>query len=203
MIGGRLRERGRFFRSFLTSPRRVGAVIPTSARAVRATLDLAPLEQARCVVEMGAGTGPYTRELLARLRPDARLLAFEIDPALARALADELRDPRLRVINDSAERVDSYLDGARADVIVSALPFTSLPAGVREDLLAAARRALAADGTMLVLQYSPFIQRRLEQVFGAVERRIVARNLPPAFLFACRPRAGERAGAGAPARGAA
>ena len=76
MSPNRLRERARFLRSFLRSPRQVGAVLPTSRWAVRAMLDLAPIEHARCVVEMGAGTGPYTREILTRLRPDARFLSL-------------------------------------------------------------------------------------------------------------------------------
>src|SRR4051794_15149386 len=104
------RQRMRFLRSFLRHPRQVGAVLPTSGRAVRAMLDLAAIEDARCVVEMGAGTGPHTREILARLSPDARFLAFEIDPALADGLQQELRDPRLHVINDSAEKLSEYLD---------------------------------------------------------------------------------------------
>lgn len=182
-----LAERRRFLRSFLATPARVGAVLPTSRRTVRATLDMAPVAEARCVVELGAGTGPYTREILARLGSHGRLLSFEIDPALAGALTRDLRDPRLTVVAESALKLESHLDGQRADVIVSALPFTSLPAGVRTQILTVARRSLADAGVMLVLQYSPFVQRELEQTFGSVERRVSALNLPPAVLFACRP----------------
>jgi phospholipid N-methyltransferase len=182
----RLHERTRFLRSFVRSPRRVGAVLPTSRRAVRATLDLVALEDARCVVEMGAGTGPYTREIVKRLHRDARLIAFEIDPELAAGLERDYRDPRLQVANDSAERMGSYLGGRRADVVVSAIPFTSLPPRERESLLRAAQANLAEDGTLLVLQYSPFIQGQLEKIFASVERRVAPLNVPPAFLFACR-----------------
>ncbi len=181
------RERIRFLRSFLRHPRQVGAVLPTSERAVRAMLDLAALEDARCVVEMGAGTGPHTREILARLGPDARFLAFEIDPVLAQGLQEDLRDPRLQVINDSAEKLETYLAGDRADVVVSAVPFTSVPEQVRDGLLRAARESLADHGTMLVLQYSPFMRRQLERAFGSVKQRVVVANVPPAFLFACQP----------------
>jgi len=149
-------------------------------------LDFVDLGDARCVVEMGAGTGPHTREILARLGPDARFLAFEIDPVLADGLRRELDDPRLEVITDSAERVERYLGGQRADVVVSALPFTSLPEQVRKGLLRAARESLAEDGTMLVLQYSPFMKPKLERAFGTVDWRFMPLNVPPAFLFACR-----------------
>jgi phospholipid N-methyltransferase len=184
-----LAEQRRFLRAFLRSPRQVGAVLPTSRHTVRAMLDAVPLERARVVVEMGAGTGSYTREILERLAPDARLLAFEIDPVLADRLAEELRDERLRVLNESAERVAEHLDGARADVIVSAIPFTTVPAQVRERLLGVARDALAEDGAMVVIQYSTFLQGELERTFASVTRGFTLRNVPPAFLFTCRGRA--------------
>jgi len=59
-------------------------------------------------------------------------------------------------------------------------------------VLHAARRALADDGVMLVLQYSPFIQPELERLFGSVRRRLSLLNVPPAVLFACRTPEGPR-----------
>jgi phospholipid N-methyltransferase len=181
-----LTERRRFLCSFLAAPTRVGAVLPTSRRTVRVTLDMAALAEARCVVELGAGTGPYTREILARLGSHGRLVSFEIDPVLATALARDLCDTRLTVVADSALNLEAHLDGRRADVIVSALPFTSLPSAMRTEILTVARRSLANAGVMLVLQYSPFIQRELERTFCSVERRVSLLNVPPAVVFACR-----------------
>jgi len=148
---------------------------------------MAPVERGRCVVELGAGTGPYTREILPRLGPDATLLAFEVDPVLAGALAGELRDPRLRVIADCAANLEAHLDGRRPEVIVSALPFTSLPGDLRREILAVARRVLADDGVMLVLQYSPFMRNDLRNAFASVHIRVSPLNVPPAVLYACRP----------------
>jgi phospholipid N-methyltransferase len=181
-----LRERARFLRSFLDGPGRVGAVLPTSERTVRATLDMAPIAQARCVVELGAGTGPYTREIVRRLGPDGRLLAFELDPALARQLAAEVTDPRVQIVADSAANLEAHLDGRRPEVIVSELPFTSLPGTVRREILEVAQRVIADHGVMLVLQYSPFIRKELERRFRSVRRRLSLFNVPPAVLFACR-----------------
>lgn len=180
-----LRERGRFLRSFLVHPRQVGAVLPTSTRAVCGMLDMADLSHARLVVELGAGTGVYTREILRRIPADSRLLAFEIDGELAGPLAWELADDRLQVIEDSAERVAEYLDGERADVVVSGLPFTSLPADVKKRVLRGVAGVLAPGGCMLVLQYSPFVRRDLSELFKDVSLRISPINVPPAFLFRC------------------
>ena len=76
----------RFFAAFVAHPRQMGAVLPTSRTAVRDMLDLADVPAADLVVELGAGTGVQTGEILARLRPGARLVAVEIDAKLSALL---------------------------------------------------------------------------------------------------------------------
>lgn len=171
----------------LRNPRTVGAVWPTSRRAVDDLLEMADLGAADVVVEFGAGTGVYTEGVLRRLGPEARFLSYEVDGALASAVARRLPDKRLEVIHASAENVVGHLEalGRRADVVVSSLPFSTLPAPVRGDVLDAAREALAPDGVFLVLQYSKTVLPELEKRFPTVRRRFSPLNIPPALLFAC------------------
>ncbi len=181
-----MRGRAMFLRSMLENPRRVGAVWPTSRRAVRDLLDMAKLPTARMAVELGVGTGVYTRGMLDRLPQQACLLAFEVDPRLAASASGRIGDPRLRVVNASASDIEAHLGGERADVIVSSLPFTTLPKGARDEILDAAHRALVPGGSLLVLQYSTKVLPELERRFPRVRRRFSPLNVPPAFLFACR-----------------
>lgn len=184
-MGKGLTHRLLFLRAFAAHPRRVGAVLPTSRWAVRDMLDMADVHSANLVVELGAGTGVYTRDILARLRPDAHLMAVERDPRLARLLAEQYQDSRLRVICDSAENVQAHLKGATSELVVSGLPFTSLGSAVRQRIFAQIVQILAPSGVALVLQYSPTIQGQLRGVFPYVQRRVSLLNVPPAFLFAC------------------
>jgi phospholipid N-methyltransferase len=183
-------DRLRFLRAFAANPRQVGAILPTSRQAVRDMLDLGDVPGARLVVELGAGTGVQTGEILVRLAPDARLVALEIDPRLAKLLGERFDDPRLQVVCDSAENLEDHLAGERADVLVCALPFTSLEPGLRRRILDSLPRALAPRGVALVIQYSPLIQSELRRLFPSVRRRISPMNVPPAFLFACSPEGG-------------
>ena len=180
-----LGDRLRFLRAFAAHPRQVGAILPTSRYAVRDMLDLGDVAGARLIVELGAGTGVQTGEILARMKPGARLVALEIDPGLARLLEERFDDPRLQVVCDSAEHLLDHLDGEQADVLVCALPFTSLEPGLRRRILDTLPKALAPRGTALVIQYSPLIQAELRRLFPSVRRRISLLNVPPAFLFAC------------------
>ncbi|SDG07732.1 Phospholipid N-methyltransferase [Blastococcus aurantiacus] len=176
----------RFFAAFVAHPRQMGAVLPTSRSAVRDMLDLADVPAADLVVELGAGTGVQTGEILARLKPDARLVAVEIDPKLSALLEKRYAgDDRLQVVTDSAEKVDAYLDGKRADVLVSAIPFTSLDGKLRQRILDALPGLLTPQGVMVMIQYSPLMMGELRRRFRSVRWRITPWNVPPAFLFAC------------------
>jgi phospholipid N-methyltransferase len=189
-------ERLLFLRSFLAHPRQMGAILPTSRRAVGDMLDMADVPSARLIVELGAGTGSHTGPILERLAPDARLLAYEIDPALAASLAQRYDDPRLEVIAGSAEDLPSRLGEERPDIVISALPFTSLPGDTGRRILEMTSRTLAPDGVFLVLQYSVFVRKKLHLLFGSIRQRWSPLNVPPAFLFACeRPRADVQASA--------
>ena len=182
-----LGRRALFALSMLRNPRTVGAVWPTSRRAVEDLLDMTDLSAAEVAVEFGAGTGVYTEGVLRRLGPEARFLSYEVDGALASAVARRLPDGRLEVIHASAENVGTRLErlGRKADVVVSSLPFSTLPAPARENLLDAAREALAPGGVFLVLQYSKTVLPELEKRFPKIRRRFSPLNVPPAFLFAC------------------
>jgi len=181
-----LSDRFRFLRAFVAHPRQVGAVLPTSRWAVRDMLDLADLGRAGLVVELGAGTGVQTGEILARLGPGARLVSLEIDPDLAKLLEERYDDPRLTVVCDSAENLAAHLGGERADVLVCVLPFTSFDAGLRRRVLDLLPAALAPAGVLLVLQYSPFIRGELRRRFASVQQTVTPWNVPPAFVYACR-----------------
>lgn len=182
---GSLADQLRFLRAFLTHPRQVGAVLPTSRWAVRDMLDLADVPGAELVVELGAGTGVTTGEVLSRMKPGARLIALEIDPKLSRMIEQRYPDPRLTVVADTAENIDEHSDGEKADVVVCALPFTSFDPKLRRRMLDLLPRVVADDGSVVVIQYSPIIQGELRKRFATVERRISPWNVPPAFLFRC------------------
>lgn len=174
-----------FARSMLRNPRQVGAVWPTSRRAVSDLLDMTDLTRAGTVLEFGVGTGVYTSGILDRLSPDARLFAFEVDETMAEIVAERLPDARLRVIKGSAERATYYLGGGNVDAVVSSLPFTTLPYPVGRNILDLVPQVLAPDGVFLVLQYSRNIRADLEARFASVERVVSPVNVPPAFLYRC------------------
>lgn len=183
-------------RAFVRRPTRTGAVVPSSRElAELMTTDMA-LDQADTVVELGAGTGVFTRLIGERVRSEALVLAFEIDPSLAQALHGTV--PGVRIVNDSAERIADHLGQAgraSADTILSGLPWAIFSRDLQEMLLRAVIDALAPGGRFATFAYIPAawfppgrrFRAMLERGFSRVETtRVVWRNVPPAFVYRCR-----------------
>ena len=177
-----------FARSFLRHPRLLGSVVPSSRFLVERLLAPVDFTRARVVVEYGPGVGPITAVLLARMRSDARLIAFEMDPALAAFLRTSLPDPRLTVVEASAEEVPAVL--ARlgvgpADYVLSGIPFSTMPATERRAIVRATRAVLHVGGQFLVYQFSRAVLADLRDTFAEVREEFEPLNLPPAQLFFC------------------
>ncbi len=152
-------------------------------------LDAADLGRRRVVAEFGPGTGVFTFEIIRRMRPDARLLVFEIDPEFAETLRRRIDDPRVVVLHASAEHLGWHLDEigeAHVDCVISGLPFTSLPRQTTEAILRATRASLAPDGVFVAYQYTPALLRLLRSYFPTVRiANFVLANLPPALVLVC------------------
>jgi phospholipid N-methyltransferase len=192
----RLADTASFFRAFATHPAQVGAVLPTSSHTVAKMLDLAgddfDWRDAKVIVELGAGTGVYTEQILRRVGPQTEVLAFERDRTLARRLADRLGPvhANLAVVAGDAAELEDRLDGRLAPLVVSALPWTSLKAEVRDRLLTMIGRNLAPGGALLTIQYSTHRERDFAEYFGRIRHVWTLRNVPPAALYDLRePRA--------------
>ena len=181
-------SRAHFLWSFLKNPRQVGSVIPSSRWLCRRLVNAADLSRCDCVVEFGPGTACLTRKILEALAPEATLFAFEINEGFCRLLERDHAHPRLVLINDSAEKVRAYLDERGfegADYIFSGLPFTTLPAPLRERILQETLSALKPGGKFIAYQYSLYLLKTLRGIFGRVRVGFEPRNIPPAFCFVC------------------
>ncbi|MBF8223954.1 class I SAM-dependent methyltransferase [Halomonas sp. 328] len=177
-----------FARNFFKHPRMLGSIIPSSPFLVRRLLDRVEWDRARVVVEYGPGVGTITREILARLPPDATLLALETNPDFVAYLGESLPDPRLQVVAGSAETIQaelSRLDLPPADYIVAGIPFSTMPGECRERILHDSREALSDEGAMLIYQFSPKVGGDLRRLFTRVEKGFEPLNILPAHLYTC------------------
>ena len=179
-----------FARNFFRHPRMLGSIIPSSRFLIRQLLQPVDWAAARVIVEYGPGVGSITAEILQRMRPDAQLIAIETNSDFVKFLRSAFPDRRLRVMEGSAESVDEILrqqGHEHVDYIISGIPFSTIPAELRERILLKTFGALAPGGSFLVYQFSTRVLPDLQRIFHYVKRRFEPLNVLPAHLFFCQP----------------
>jgi phospholipid N-methyltransferase len=175
-------------RAFLKKGTAIASFAPSSRFMARAMLRGIDFDTARCVVELGAGTGPITAELAPRLRPGTKYLAVELDPDLCGRL--QARFPHLDVVQGDALQLEKYLAErgiGQVDHVLSGLPLPSFPADLRDSVLATSARVLSPAGSFRQLTVMPLVYYKLyRRYFDDVRFRFVAANLPPGGVYVCR-----------------
>ncbi|RUL88204.1 ornithine lipid N-methyltransferase [Tautonia sociabilis] len=180
-----------FLGKFLRHGTAIASLAPSSPWLSRATVRNVDWDNARVLIELGAGTGPITRELIRRARPETKLLVLERDPDFVRVLRDRF-DPRpnLEIIEGDVRDLPAMLQDRgieRADAIISGLPVPSFPKDLQRDLFRNVGRVLEPGGsynqiTELPLVYLNFYRRFFDEVRFTFEPR----NVPPAGAYYCR-----------------
>ena len=183
-----IKESMTFLKRFASSPRRIGSVAPSSKFLTRAMLDRVDWDNAKYIAELGAGTGVFTREIVRRARPDAKILVFEIDPDLQKMIRDEHPEHEGLSLHSDAQELVKYMqdNGINAlDFVISSLPFTVLPPKMTVRILNAVVKGLKPEGHFVAYQYSSIMKHVLQKKFGHMKTRFVMFNVPPAFVYDC------------------
>ena len=176
--------RSQFFREWVRAPLRTASLIPSSqaladkmAQSVR--VDDSP------VVELGPGTGVFTRALLARGVPEENLVLVELNPSFANKMRDEF--PKAHIIHGAAEDLSMEDMQARARYVVSGLPLMSTSNNRVRQILNAVLGILQPQGSLVQFTYAPKcpVNRELMQEFGLKSqlRGVVLSNFPPARVY--------------------
>jgi phosphatidylethanolamine/phosphatidyl-N-methylethanolamine N-methyltransferase len=175
-----------FLRAWLGAPLRVAALAP-SGEALARLITAGISEQQAPVIELGAGTGVFTRALLARGVPEDQLALVEFDANLAQLL--QKRFPRAQVLTLDAARLRgaAIFGGAPAGAVVSGLPLLSMPPRRITAVLAAAFGCLRPGAPLYQFTYGmrcpvpARIMTRLGLSAEPVGRTLA--NLPPAAVY--------------------
>jgi phospholipid N-methyltransferase len=183
---GRKSARGLdFFRGFLRSPGEVGSIIPSSRFLEQRIIAMGELADADCVVELGPGTGGTTGAILDAMKPDSRLLTIELDPQFA-SILQQIDDPRLINHTGSAADLGTILDrhglGAPA-VVISGIPFSTMPDAVGTAIIKAVRESLAPGGRFLAYQFRGHVGRLGTPIMGRPEVELEMLNVPPMRFY--------------------
>ncbi|MEY3026581.1 MAG: hypothetical protein RLZZ238_1478 [Planctomycetota bacterium] len=189
--------------------RDTGSVWPSSPMLARAmTSTIARVEGPRRILEVGPGTGPFTKAILRKLRAGDRFDLVEINRNFCRKLERDMlsayraRHPNVTVQLHCAPIEEAELHGPY-DVIVCGLPFNNFPPKLMRQIFRRMFSLLNENGEIVYFEYagvraikSPVTDRdgraRLKRI-GAIgqslrrrhdgRKELVLGNFPPAFAY--------------------
>lgn len=176
----------KFLRSWMANPLKVSAVAPSGQSLARLmTAEILPNNGP--VMELGPGTGVFTKALLARGVAEDDLTLVEFGADFAHMLGT--RFPGTRVVRmDATQLAESALyDGAPVGAVVSGLPLLSMSARSIEQILAGAFGYMREGGAFYQFTYRPMcpvprpVLERLGLKATLVGRTV--RNIPPAAVY--------------------
>ena len=182
-----------FFQQFLQHPKELSSVIPSSKALGDMAISTAQLDQARVIVELGAGTGGITEQIRKAKPRGARFLAIEINEDLIKAARK--RCPETDLILGNALHLDAYLSERgeeSCDAIISAVPWAVMESEQQSKLLSVVYDNLNSGGRFVTLAFlvglpCPASRRFREALSHYFDKTgmtpIVWRNLPPAVIL--------------------
>ena len=177
-----------FLKQYLQKPFGVGAITPSSRKLAQLMVNNLELQPEDVVVELGPGTGVFTRELLAQGVKPQNLVLVEFNADFATYLRSEF--PGVRIVEGDAgglPKILLSLGVGKIMRIVSGIPLRSLKPTQRKQITEAIAASLDVGGVAVQFSYlnaSPF-PKAIATEGGLMGSRVALAlgNVPPAFIW--------------------
>jgi phospholipid N-methyltransferase len=149
-----------FLRQFFRDVRNTGSIMPSSPALARVMVHGLATGAPQRWLEVGPGTGPFTRALLATKRPGDRLVIVELSRAFCLRLHADILDPWKQANPHRADEViliNAPIEDARLepgfDHVVCGLPFNNFPPELVERIMVQLRALIRPAGSLRYFAY--------------------------------------------------
>jgi len=179
-----MKSKYNFVRQFFKNKKMVGAITPSTKFLGKKMLKNIDFNSSKLIIELGPGTGVFTDLIIEQMAKDAQLYVFELNKNFYANLVDKINDPRVKILNDSAENIEKYID-KKVDLIISSLPLMVFSNKLRENVITTSYKSLKKDGIYLQFQYTLQSKKILQKTYEKVDVSFTMKNIPPAFIYYC------------------
>jgi len=171
-----------FLGEMMRRPGEVRAIAPSSAAVARKMTEGVE-NVAGPVIEIGPGTGSFTRVILDRGVAPERLILMELNPRFCEELKRKF--PGVTVLNKPAQEIET-IGIKNVGSVISGVPILAQPE-LQKAVVGSAFKVLSDNGNFVQITYSPnspISAERLAEMGLMVQKRgTVWANLPPARVF--------------------
>ena len=177
-----------FLKEFIRENKTVGSLTPSSRFLASKMLESVDYNQIKVIVELGPGTGVFTKKIVKQLPENVFFLVFELNEEFYFQLKNEFNQPNVIIIHDSADQILKYLKAYNlesADIVISSLPLANFDESLRFSILSKVYETLHDEGKFIQFQYSLQSKKVLNTLFKEVKIGFTAFNIPPAFVYTC------------------
>lgn len=192
-----MNENIEFLQAFLKSPLKVGAITPSSPElSLEMVAGITPHAES-IVVELGVGTGSFTKPLREAVPDEKSYLGVEINSQFYKALSREFFGMKF-ICGDATKLTDLHkISGfGKVGYILSGIPFVTLPNEVGDAILEEVSKFMdAGNCTFRTFQYAhgfympsalklrAFMRKR----YGTAQKSdLIIKNVPPAYTLTWR-----------------
>ncbi len=167
---------------FLKSPRTIGSITPSSAFLGRALSEKINQKCSNSVLELGAGTGPITAQILKRLPSPELLTCLEVNQQLCSRFRASF--PDVNLLEKDCREIGTLFAGHKIDNIVSSLPYRSLPKSTT-DTIFEQKISLSNSQTVISIFSYDFLFSDYHRRYPIrlIDSRSVFLNFPPAKVY--------------------
>lgn len=189
-----MRKKLSFFKHWVKSPLKTGAIAPSSIFLARQMLKGIDLSSANVVVELGPGTGVFSNEIIKQMPQKSTFIILEFSEQLANQLKKQF--PNAIIICDCASNLGKHLKNMnieKVDYIISGLPWTLFSSALQDKILLQIKSHLKHGGIFVTFVYMHGIhffklgkkfELKLNKELGPISKsKPIWLNLPPASVW--------------------
>jgi phosphatidylethanolamine/phosphatidyl-N-methylethanolamine N-methyltransferase len=175
----------RFLKGVISTPKTVGAIVPTSSRMAGRMASIIDTNSDLPVLELGPGTGVITKAILDKGVPPERLVSVEYSREFVWHLRSKY--PGVNFINGDAfslaETLQSY-KGQQFDCVISGIPLLNFPMHQRVELIEDLLKLVPVGRPVVQFSYGPVspVCARPDS-YTTKHFDFVMRNIPPAQIW--------------------
>jgi phospholipid N-methyltransferase len=154
------------------------------------------LPKAKAIVELGPGTGVFTKAIIEKMSTDTTFFTIERNQDIYEHFTKMF--PKVKTYNRCASEILDIMkeeNVKKLDAVISGLPWASFPPSAQDSILNAVSESLKPNGSFVTFAYlqgfllptAHRFKKLLNNKFSDVKlSKVVWRNAPPAFVYRCK-----------------